>query len=601
MIRAQEIKVRPDESKSLGKALSTKILNMKCSGEASIKSADVNFKPALTGIIESFEPMLPDQEKIDSIKREKLKLKFGSGTLKEEQSPSSVLPLVGTSYLSNLNSGPSPLDNTVAISNGGWIVSVANSTIEYDDMLGHTFYYNTLVGLVNDSTIVSLCDPVVLYDAGADRFIMFCITSVVSVDEDIVFCFSKSNNPTDGWWIYKMKGNLFNNGDFFDYPKLAVSTNEMYVTGNLFNVSTRHFNQAVLLQVSKASCYAGTLSDYRVWHAIAGNPFTLVPLSYGQGSSYGPGCYLVASDPGGSSVLKFYDLTDNLGGNPQLLYFSILTQAYWVPSNTGQRGTDCMLNVNDCRTLSGFYLDGIAHFVFHFDAGSGWSGIRYNRINTSTLTSQSSEFSKTWNYDCVYPSVVSYATSATDRSVMINFGSTGLSYYPSVQVVNCDNNMNWSEPVMVRPGDSYVRYTSDSLERWGDYTGISRLHSCGHPSIWLSGSYGTTDHKWNAWNAEVHDQSSQGIAETGSNNGLKIFPNPITETFSVEFTLGENTVLNISLLDISGKLVKELYSGGALKGENNFSFCRSSLSKGVYFLQIKDKAGIFRNEKIVVG
>ena len=178
MIRAQEIKVRPDESKSLGKALSTKIMNMKCSGEASTRSADVNFKPALTGIIESFEPMGPDQEKTDSIKREKQKLKIQYESQEEDRSPSSVLPLVGTSYLSNLNSGPSPLDNTVAISNGGWIVSVANSTIEYDDMLGKTSYYNTLVDFVNDPTIVKLCDPVVLYDAGADRFIMFCITGV---------------------------------------------------------------------------------------------------------------------------------------------------------------------------------------------------------------------------------------------------------------------------------------------------------------------------------------------------------------------------------------------------------------------------------------
>ena len=36
------------------------------------------------------------------------------------------------------------MDNSIAISDGGWIVSVANTTIEYDDVFGTNTYYNTI-------------------------------------------------------------------------------------------------------------------------------------------------------------------------------------------------------------------------------------------------------------------------------------------------------------------------------------------------------------------------------------------------------------------------------------------------------------------------
>jgi hypothetical protein len=286
-------------------------------------------------------------------------------------------------------------------------------------------------------------------------------------------------------------------------------------------------------------------------------------------------------------------------GSPSLNLYNVSTSASSLASNSSQLGTSCLLDIGDCRALSGFYLNGVIHFVFHSDIGSGWNGINYNRLTVSSKTNQSGTFGSVGNYDYSYPSVASFATTSTDKSVMINFGRASSSIYPEIRVVNCDNTMNWSGSTLVKSSSGYISYTSSSKERWGDYTGISRKHNSSSPSVWISGSFGNSSNQWDAWNAEIHGTPS-GIEPLATQNKLRVFPNPVIQTFQVGFTLIENTELIINILDIGGKIVKELYRGKAMQGENSFSFNKANLSGGTYFLVIKDNSNIFINEKIVI-
>ena len=511
--------MKPDQSKIAGSATKSEIFATPCKGSVNTPSADLKWKPILTKKIQSSEPEAPDHEKIEKIKAEKLLLKSQTKFNGDEgeKSTLSVTPQVGINYLGNENSGFSPLDNTMAISNGGWIVSLANTTIEYDNSSGSTVYYNDLVTFINDGNITGVCDPVVIYDPAADRFIFFCQTSPITSNSKILIFFSKSNNPNDGWWSYQLTGNPLNNNEGFDYPKLAVSNNELYICGNLFFQPQGTFDQAILYQINKANGYAGASLSWQYWYNIDGAPFTLMPVSNGHGSSYGPGCYLVATAAGGSSNIKVYDLTDYITGNPSLNLYNVSTTAYSPAGNAAQSGTSCLLDNGDCRALSGFYLNGIIHFVFHSDIGSGWNGINYNRITVSSMTNQSSTFGNVGSYDYSYPSVASFATSASDKSVMINFGRASSSIYPEVRVVNCDDGMNWSGSTLVKSSSGYVSYTSSTSERWGDYTGISRKHNSATPSVWISGSWGTSSNLWNAWNAEIHGGTCWNSCQTGKN------------------------------------------------------------------------------------
>ena len=126
--------------------------------------------------------------------------------------------------------------------------------------------------------------------------------------------------------------------------------------------------------------------------------------------------------------------------------------------------------------------------------------------------------------------------------------------YPEVRVVNCDNAMSWSASTLVRAGDSYVNITTwPAKERWGDYSGTHRKHNSATPSIWMNGMYGTSSNDWNTWIAEIHYLTT-GINENQTANDSKIFPNPIVETFTVEFSLSENTNIKIDILIFQGKL-----------------------------------------------
>ncbi len=602
-VKGQEPKIKLYESDKVGGATKSEMFTVECNGAVRPVSADLKWRPVLNKKTTAFEPKIPNEELIERIKAEKLKLKYqtsdneGAG----EKSTATVTPIVGVNYSANPSNGNSPLDNSIAISNGGWIISVANTTIEYDDMTGTTSYFNNLISFINDATITSVCDPVIIYDSGSDRFIFFCQTSPITVNSKIIILFSQTNNPNDGWWRYTLSGNPLINGEGFDYPKLAVSTNELYITGNLFYQPAGTFDQAILYQINKGNGYSGASMNWQYWHNISGSPFTLLPVSFGQNGSYGPGCYLIATDDAGSSSIDLYDLTDDMTGSPSLNHYNVSTSSYSPAADSHQLGTTCLLDNGDCRALSGFYLNGIVHFVFHSDIGTGWNGINYNRLDVAANTNQSATFGLVGSYDYSYPSVASFAMSSTDKSVMINFGRVSTTIYPEVRVVNCDDAMNWSGSTLVKGSSSYVSYTSSTKERWGDYTGISRKHNSSTPSVWVSGSFGTSLHKWNAWNAEIHDNTTTTVNAVSGKNEIKIFPNPIIETFNIEFTINENTNIEINILDLSGKVVKQLFAGRAFQGINTFSFNKANLSDGTYFIVIKNNSNIIKNEKIIVA
>jgi hypothetical protein len=606
---AQSGIANPDESKKMGSSIPSQSISIRCMGFVNPISTDLKWRPMLTNLVNESEPLSPDQELIEKIKSEKFIQKQQQGaenrTSNQEPSTQFVNPVVGTNYAGNTNDNMSPLDNSVAISNGGYIVSVSNFSIEYDNMSGTNLYYNSLLTLVNgvDPGITGVCDPVIIYDSGSDRFICFVQSMPLTSNKIFVF-FSQSNNPLTGWWIYELAGDPTGNGDGFDYPKLAVSTNELFITGNLFSEPSNTFHQAVIFQIDKLAGYSGASLNYIYYNNINGSPFTLLPVSYGQSGNYGPGIFLVSTNSAGGSTINLYQITNDMCCSPVINYWSVPTTPYSIAADANQLGTSCTLKTGDCRILSGFYLFnagvGTIHFVFHSDIGSGWHGINYNRLVVNTLSNTSSTYGLIGSYDYCYPSVVSFASTPADNSVMIGFGRSGSSIHPEVRVVNCDNAMNWSGSTLVKSSLSYVSYTSSTAERWGDYTGTVRKHNSPTPSVWMNGMYGDQSNLWETWIAEIH-ASPTGIDNATTNSDILIYPNPVIDVFNIEFEIPTNENIEIAVYDMSGQVVKELYNGKAISGTNNFSFNKANLSAGTYFLTIRSSLNTIKNEKIIIA
>lgn len=71
---------------------------------------------------------------------------------------------------------------------------------------------------------------------------------------------------------------------------------------------------------------------------------------------------------------------------------------------------------------------------------------------------------------------------------------------------------------------------------------------------------------------------------------VEFYPNPVTNIATVEITLERNTGLNIQILDISGRIVKQVKEN-AVSGENYISLDLQELYNGIYMINIKTDEG----------
>ena len=548
---------------------------------------------------------------ITTIKENKIKQKFPVGEQDEtsDKITTAATPLIGASFEANWSLAGTPPDNSMAISNSGLIVTVNNDGIEYYNSSGNFLGIDTWQSFFNDPSLTSIIyDPKVIYDASADRFIMVVLHGSTASTSKVLVCFSKTSDPTSGWWTYSLTGNPLNNNCWFDYPGLGFSNNEVYITGNLFTTGGP-FNQAVVYQISKASGYNGAPISWQYWHNLSTTPFlatTLMPASHGHSVSFGPGMYFISSNAAGENRFRLWELTDDMTGNPTMNSYTVNTTVPYSPSaDASQAGTTDLLDNGDCRILNAFYLTGIIHFVLHSDIGSGWNGIHYNRLNVSTLINQTATYGQPGSADISYPSVASFSNSLSNHDAMITYLRSSPSTFPEVRVINCDNNMQWSSPVLVKGGETFVNIINGN-ERWGDYTGISRRHGSSAPRVWLAGCYGanipqqSVVNSFKTWIAEIYT-SGTGIQMMHGQNVLSLYPNPVFDLFQILFNSQNNEKVTIELFDSSGKLVRLLYEDVPKTGENKLVFNKGVLASGTYLLIIKTNSKILKYEKVVVA
>ncbi|NCX94803.1 MAG: T9SS C-terminal target domain-containing protein [Chitinophagia bacterium] len=414
-----------------------------------------------------------------------------------------VNPIRGLNYQGNLNDGSATQDNSIAVSNGGYVVSVSSSRIHIYSPTGALAFSSTLNGWLPYGAR-GMARPQVLYDVTADRFVFACESYPISDTGKIFVAFSRSGVPTASWSCYMFNGDPFSASLGFDYPRIAINDSEMFLAGNMYSspTSSPSFSRPLLYQMDKRAGYAGTSISSVYYNYIYGNPQYLLPVSHGQ-STHTTGMYLISTLNGGGNTYNLYKITGNWSSSPSMTSTTIYTTAYNRASPAPQQGSSDALDVSDCRAQSAFFLAGKIHFVFTADAGSGLAGIRYHRVNTMTNADSFRLFTTT-GISYAYPSVVSYATSLTDPTVMIGCVSSSASSYPDVRVINCDSALNWSSTTLVKSSTTYIAGTSGSAA-WGLYTGTARKHNSTTPSIWMNGMYPNSGHVCETWIAEIHD------------------------------------------------------------------------------------------------
>lgn len=522
------------------------------------------------------------------------------GKYKNNQANAVAEPTLISSFAANFSNG-TPNDNSMAISNAGKIVSVVNTNVRFHDQDG-TFLANgkTLAAFTGSqlSNLDRTFDPRAIYDPLADRFIVMYLQGDSSDDSRIVLGFSQSNDPAGAWKWYALQGNKWNNGTWFDYPIIAISDKDLFITGNLLVDGKGWkdgFTQSIIWQVKKQDGYNGQALSNRVYDNIKYNNKSIWNICPVQGGSapYGPETFFVSLRPGDAkndSVFLQY-VTNSLESGQAALGLKVMKsdKTYGVPPSAIQPSGQ-KLQTNDARALSAMIEEGVIYFAGNsIDTNLFAPGVYFGRI-TGAATSNPSVTAQIISYDSLdigYPSLAYPGAGTTDKSVLMTFSHVSTTTFPGTSALFFDRFGQPSAPLRVKAGLGSINVLSDSNERWGDYTGIQRKYN-EKGVVWMSGSFGETDasHKTVLARVKNNDPQLSARAALGSAFDIQVYPNPSAEKVQLHLQEAQGGTYDFALYDLNGRLLKQWPAVQVASGDYTLSFDCAQLLQGTYLLKI---------------
>ncbi|HJW30514.1 MAG TPA: PKD domain-containing protein, partial [Saprospiraceae bacterium] len=409
-------------------------------------------------------------------------------------------PQLGANFKGNAYNFWAPPDNSMAVSDDGYIVSVINSNILFTDVNGQVLMEQNFDDFMNVLNLHGLYfDPRVIYDPVEDKFIMVVLNGNTPGTSTIVVAFSTTSKPTDQWWLYTFEGDPQNRGLWLDYPSIGISTNDLYISGNQFTADD-NFNSAFVYVIKKGPGYVAanltgtSFSDIKDAHGAL--DFTIMPVSFGFDGSTGPGIYFISTDGSGGTEAMLYYTDNDSDHNPSMPVYAVTIPNYYAPFNGIMLGTNDELKTNDCKTQAGYYANGYIHFAFDTRGDDFHTKLYYCRLNAADLTQNSIQIGLQ-PYEYAFPSLAPFTNDINDKTSLLCFLRTSGTIYPEFRAIVCDNDLNISNSIMVKAGTSYTDFDAGNKERWGDYTGISRRNNPDHPEVWIAGCYGADNDNGN--------------------------------------------------------------------------------------------------------
>lgn len=539
-----------------------------------------------------------------------------------------VLPnlIKGQSFIGNPFSVSTPCDNDLAISDSGFVVSVMNTNIFIKNTATGTNY--PVKSLAAFTTPINNkhqeFDPKVMYDPLYDRFVLMCMVGNVDTTSKMVVGFSQSNNPTGNWNLYTLPGDALNNGLWSDYPMIAMTEKELFLSVNLlYNDSSWQtgFVETIVWQMDKKKGYAGLPLSSTLHSNIKFNGKAVRNLCPAKGGSklYKPNMYFVSNRNLASQndTVFLVNITDTIGATSNTVTVKALktNQPYYFPPDGRQTTPTQSLATNDSRNLGAFYENNKIQFVHNSKNPTNnhvtvYYGVLDNpQSSTPTITGY---LLPNDTMDFAYPNISYAGKSITDQASIITFDHSSNKVNPGVSALQADAAGNFSKVLRIQNGLTFVNLLNNNLERWGDYSGSQRRYN--KPGeVWMSGYFAYSysgSYPWShaAWIAQLTTSvavvvDTTSIRHEGAEelSNLNVYPNPASDMFSISFSIAKPEYLSFELFDVSGNLLTVLLRDWVKVNDNVFSFSTGRLSKGVYLLKITGNYNTDIVKKIIIN
>ena len=497
-----------------------------------------------------------------------------------------------------------PLDNTLAVSNDGIIMSAINTSVNILDAEGNSLKFRTLSAMTAGQLGIldRFYDPKVLYDPTTDRFILVFLEGSNSDDTRIVVGFTQTNDPTGLWNFYAINGNPNGGAKWSDYPIIAHNKEDLYITVNVLrdNESWQEgFVQSVIWQVNKASGYDGDTvltqnlySDimYKnepVWSICPVQP----AIDMDQDNMY---FLSVRPDAESNDTLLLHEITNTAASGEGTHTLTVLKsdQKYGVPPSSFQPTVGYRLQTNDTRVLSAALHEGQIQYVQStIVPGTISSGVYHGTVSdVRTTPTVRGRIISSPTQDYAYPSIAFAGETDRENSMMLTFSHVSEDDFPGTSALfyNFKDGLydNYSPVVMVKEGDDVINsFIADSMERWGDYTDIQPQYN-DKGAVWLCGSHGDADRRNNVWIAKVRASNALLSVEE-----VFVYPNPADNFIKVSTVFDKNELVTVSLTDIQGKAVKSIRDQRVAIGKVEFLVDVSGIGAGYYVLTVSAASG----------
>ena len=195
-------------------------------------------------------------------------------------------------------------------------------------------------------------DPIVLYDALADRWILSHFAFDVDGSGNPISPFyqcvavSKTSDPvTGGWYLYPLRMDTGGPGEppvgtFNDYAKLGIWTDCLYLSANGFSQSTGSFVGALFASLSRADMYNGAALTWSLGFINnASDPFTMIPSNLTGKAALGvpagtPNYFVSESNTTFAFEVRKFTAGPNCGAGGTLSTATNVSQASYALSST---------------------------------------------------------------------------------------------------------------------------------------------------------------------------------------------------------------------------------------------------------------------------